>query len=384
MPSLSDITSYVPGSQYVIEALGQTPSGDAMNEYSKYVDVLRQPVEDTVAVVTSWGGKYKMAFEDLKTGNFTKAIKLFENLGTNPAYNMVPPGLKNKSTEFFHYAKPTEEDYIQGTFRRYFLQDVRNGEIKEITSETYRSIADKGYYRRTKLEWNLLGPSEDEVINGYIYPGVIARNRDVVLQAEEVIPGITEFLSDLRQFVIEDASKFKQIKKEKNQVSVIEKEGANVVSVSTKKIIEEEELPPLPELPQSQLDEGSNSAASAAQTAESTSAFAKSLTWYQAQIGNPSAERSCGAFTPVSMKLYNQVGPLLDDEGNPKKDVVYYRTKNAVKGNIYQPIRRIPNIDPKIQSPESFDLFYTIRVEGYGDYTAKIDRDGKLFDIKQC
>jgi len=250
MASLSDITGYVPGSQYIIEAIGQNPgTGEAMNEYSKYVDILNQPVQDTVAVVTSWGGKYKMAFEDLKTGNFSKAIKLFENVGSNPAYSMVPPGLKNKSTEQFYYAKPVEDDYIQGTFRRYFLQDVRNGEIKEITSETYKSIADKGYYRRTKLEWNLLGPSEDEKVNGYTYPGAVARNRDVVSQAEEVIPGMTEFLSDLKQFVIEDSSKFKLLKKEKNEVTTIEKNGANVVSSVTKKVFEEEQLPPLPELP---------------------------------------------------------------------------------------------------------------------------------------
>jgi len=224
MASLSDITGYVPGSQYIIEAIGQNPgTGEAMNEYSKYVDILNQPVQDTVAVVTSWGGKYKMAFEDLKTGNFSKAIKLFENVGSNPAYSMVPPGLKNKSTEQFYYAKPVEDDYIQGTFRRYFLQDVRNGEIKEITSETYKSIADKGYYRRTKLEWNLLGPSEDEKVNGYTYPGAVARNRDVVSQAEEVIPGMTEFLSDLKQFVIEDSSKFKLLKKEKNEVQLLKK-----------------------------------------------------------------------------------------------------------------------------------------------------------------
>jgi hypothetical protein len=385
MASLSDITSYVPGSQYIIEAIGQNPgTGEAMNEYSKYVDVLQQPVQDTVAVVTSWGGKYKMAFEDLKTGNFSKAIKLFESIGTNPAYNMVPPGLKNKSAEYFYYAKPTEDDYIQGTFRRYFLQDVRNGEIKEITSETYKSIIDKGYYRRTKLEWNLLGPSEDETVNGYIYPGAVARNRDVVIQAEEVIPGITEFLSDLRQFVVEDSSKFKLLKKEKKEVTTIEKEGVNVVSSTTKKIFEEEELPPLPELPQSEANAGEVAANEGTQSADSTSAYAKSLTWYQAQVGNPSAERSCGSFTPVSMKLYNQEGPLLDDQGNPKKDIVYYRTKNAAPGNIYQPIRRIPSFNEKIQTQESYELYYTIRVEGYGDYTAKIDRQGKLYDIKQC
>ncbi len=383
MAGLSDITSYVPGSQYIVEAIGNNP-GEAINDYSKYVDLLGQPVEDTVAVVTSWGGKYKLALEDLKNGNFAKAIKLFENVGTNPAYNVVPPGLKNKSSEFFYYAKPTEEDYIQGTFRRYFLQDVRNGEIKEITSETYKSIADKGYYRRTKLEWNLLGPSEDETLNGYIYPGAVARNRDVVLQAEEVIPGITEFLSDLKQFVVEDSSRFKQLKKEKSDVTTITREGSNVVSATTKKVIEEEELPPLPELPQSQISEGENAANEGTQSADSTSAYAKSLTWYQAQVGNPSGERSCGSFSPVSMKIYNQEGPLLDDEGNPKKDIVYYRTKNAVKGNIYQPVRRIPSLNPKIQSPESYDLYYTIRVEGYGDYTAKIDREGKLYDIKQC
>jgi len=379
----SDILSYVPGSQYVIEALGQA-TGEASNDYAKYTDLLNQPVDDLVGVVTSWGSKYKLAFEDLKKGNFAKATLLLENIGSNPAYNMVPPGIKGKSTEFFYYPKPTEEDYIQGSFRRYFLQDVRSGEIKEITSETYKSIADKGYYRRTKLEWNLVGPSEDEIVNGYSYPGAIARNRDVVKQAEEAIPGMVDFLSDLRQFVIEEASKFKQIKKEKNEVTTIESNGLTVTGVENKKVIEAEELPPLPELPQSEANAGETAATEGAQSADSTSAYAKSLTWYQAQVGNPSAERSCGSFLPVSMKLYNQEGPLLDDEGNPKKDVVYYRTKNAVKGNIYQPIRRIPSLNPKIQSPESFNLFYTIRVEGYGDYTAKIDREGKLYDIKQC
>lgn len=379
----SDILSYVPGSQYVIEALGQS-TGEPSTDYAKYTDLLSQPVDDLVGVATSWGSKYKVALEDLLKGNFAKATLLIENVGSNPAYNMVAPGLKNKSSEAFYYPKPTEEDYVQGSFRRYFLQDVRNSEIKEITSETYKSIADKGYYRRTKLEWNLLGPSEDEIVNGYSYPGAIARNRDVVLQAEEAIPGMTEFLSDLRQFVVEEASKFKQIKKDKNEVTTLETQGLTVVSVTSKKVIEEEQLPPLPELPQSEASAGEAAATEGTQSADTTAAYAKSLTWYQAQVGNPSAERSCGSFVPVSMKLYNQEGPLLDDQGNPKKDVVYYRTKNAVKQNIYQPIRRIPNLNPKIQSPESFNLFYTIRVEGYGDYTAKIDREGKLYDIKQC
>jgi hypothetical protein len=379
----SDILSYVPGSQYVIEALGQA-TGEASNEYAKYTDLLNQPVEDLVGVATSWGSKYKLAFEDLKKGNFAKATLLLENIGSNPAYNMVPPGIKNKSTEFFYYPKPTEEDYVQGTFRRYFLQDVRSGEIKEINSETYKNIANKGYYRRTKLEWNLLGPSEDETVNGYIYPGAVARNRDVVSQAEEVIPGMTEFLSDLKQFVVEEASKFKQLKKERSEVTTLESEGLTITGVTNKKVIEEEQLPPLPPLPDSEVSAGEAAATEGSQSADSTSAYAKSLTWYQAQVGNPSAERSCGSFVPVSMKLYNQEGPLLDDEGNPKKDVVYYRTKNAVKGNIYQPVRRIPSLNPKIQSPESFNLFYTIRVEGYGDYTARIDREGKLYDIKQC
>jgi hypothetical protein len=379
----SDILSYVPGSQYVIEALGQS-TGEASNEYAKYTDLLNQPVEDLVGVATSWGSKYKLALDDLLKGNFAKATLLIENIGSNPAYSMVAPGLKNKSSEAFYYPKPTEEDYIQGSFRRYFLQDVRNSEIKEITSETYKSIADKGYYRRTKIEWNLLGPSEDEIVNGYSYPGAIARNRDVVSQAEETIPGMTEFLSDLRQFVVEEASKFKQIKKEKNEVTTLETQGLTIVSATSKKVIEEEQLPALPELPQSEANAGESAATEGTQSAETTSAYAKSLTWYQAQVGNPSAERSCGSFTPVSMKIYNQEGPLVDDEGNPKKDIYYYRTKNAVKGNKYFPIRRIPNLNPKIQSPESYELYYTIRVEGYGDYTAKIDREGKLYDIKQC
>ena len=107
----SDILSYVPNSQFIIDKLGQA-TGEPSNDYAKYTDLLNQPVEDLVGVVTSWGSKYTMAFEDLMKGNFAKATLLIENVGSNPAYNMVPPGIKNKSTEAFYYPKPVSYTHL--------------------------------------------------------------------------------------------------------------------------------------------------------------------------------------------------------------------------------------------------------------------------------
>ena len=58
-------------------------------------------------------------------------------------------------------------------------------------------------YRRTiKIEWYVTGNPEDEIINGYLYPGTKAKNQDVINQAEKILPGIGEqILKDPGQFV---------------------------------------------------------------------------------------------------------------------------------------------------------------------------------------
>ena len=53
-----------------------------------------------------------------------------------------------------------------------------------------------------KLIWYITGNPDEQIINGYVYPGLKEKNLDVVKQAEKVLPGIgKQALTDPVQFV---------------------------------------------------------------------------------------------------------------------------------------------------------------------------------------
>lgn len=102
------------------------------------------------------------------------------------------------------YVKPTPEDYSKGTFIRYFVGDSRSKRVIEVDKAKYlEQKKESKLYRKTlKINWYIKGELEDQTINGYIYPGVKAKNQDVIDQAEKQLPGIgTQALTDPTQFV---------------------------------------------------------------------------------------------------------------------------------------------------------------------------------------
>jgi len=372
---MAENLGYLPLSQFVEEKIGQTELPNLELDSTVLTNELKEQVRDFTGVVTSFGKKYLVSPEDLAKGLFTKAMEVSIPAGTTKGASTLIPGLLNKSDELFHYPKPTEEDYQTGFLRRYFLQDVRSAEIKEIDAATYKSIGDKAYFRRVKLEWNLNGPSEDQIVNGYKYPGAIARNRDVVVQAEETIPGITDFLSDLKQYVVEKPTEFKQLKAQEKSTTVIEDSSKTLLE---KKTIEPEPVPSAPILEESNLDVPD--VGTQAKQADDLNKESRSYLWYSVTVGTPSYTKVCSPFIGVSMKLFNQVGDFFEKDGTLKKEDIYlYRTKNEAEGNRYQPVRKITPRDPI-----NYNLYYIISVEGVGNFSAKIDRDGKLYEITRC
>lgn len=102
------------------------------------------------------------------------------------------------------YVKPTPADYIKGEFIRYFVGDTRTRRILEVDKAKYLEQKKEGkLYRKTmKLIWYITGNPDDQIINGYVYPGLKAKNMDVIVQAEKVLPGIgKQALIDPIQFV---------------------------------------------------------------------------------------------------------------------------------------------------------------------------------------
>lgn len=82
--------------------------------------------------------------------------------------------------------------------------DSRSRRIVETDKKGYLAEKkdSKRYRKVMKLIWYIKGNPEDQVINGYVYPGVKAKNADVSKQADKVLPGIsTQVLSNTAQFV---------------------------------------------------------------------------------------------------------------------------------------------------------------------------------------
>lgn len=162
------------------------------------------------------GGKIAGKLMDLKTGrpfngafvqdfkgNFFKGTKVTsesEPLEFVPDDKGAEESLGVKS----YFPNPSPDDYTKGTVARYFIKDGRTGKIVEIDRKTYliQKQEKKLYKKLLKVFWYISGDPEDQIINGYKYPGVKAKNQDVINQAEKVLSGIgNQVLRDTSQFV---------------------------------------------------------------------------------------------------------------------------------------------------------------------------------------
>ena len=113
--------------------------------------------------------------------------------------------------------KPFSKDYSKGSFSRFFVKDSRNEKIIEVKRGSYREEKDanKLYRRILRIEWYVTGPLEDQLINGFLYPGTKSKNQDVINQAELILPGIgAQILRDPGQFVL-DKTAISQLPKPK-------------------------------------------------------------------------------------------------------------------------------------------------------------------------
>ena len=98
-------------------------------------------------------------------------------------------------------AVPSVNDRANSKWTRYFLQDQRNKQIIEVDKLKYNAFSAKPYVTRSTVEWELKGPVENKVIDGYQYYGAAHQNRVKVEELEKSIPGISSFIKDYGQFV---------------------------------------------------------------------------------------------------------------------------------------------------------------------------------------
>ena len=130
--------------------------------------------------------------EDYLKGDFSNTVVV--------ANEPLPSKPEDEPVIRRHYSRPYLPDYEQGFYDRYILYDTRDREIIEVTERDFLKYRDLRYKRSTVVSWYILGEADDQQIGQYIYPGVRNNNIDVLAQAEEVTPGVTEFFKNYRGY----------------------------------------------------------------------------------------------------------------------------------------------------------------------------------------
>ena len=144
-------------------------------------------------------------FEDSAGNQYTgkspgkNSIPLIDTTDTE-GINFTPtPGFNFFSSEVVF---PTEEDYENGFFIRYFLQDSRSSKIIEVGKNKYNSFRRKGYINSVTIEWLLTTPIENVEKGPYVYFGSKAKNKETV-EKQENIPNLSSYIKNFAQFIKE-------------------------------------------------------------------------------------------------------------------------------------------------------------------------------------
>ena len=99
---------------------------------------------------------------------------------------------------------PTNEDYKNGVYTRYFIKTKGSKTIVEVNEETLGQIGvkiDDNLYVGFELDWKLTGPLNDIFVDGIRQQaGVRDTNRRTLQRLEQEYIGITEKLQNLTQF----------------------------------------------------------------------------------------------------------------------------------------------------------------------------------------
>lgn len=96
---------------------------------------------------------------------------------------------------------PSASDKSSGKWTRYFIQQLTNKKIIEVTRIRYNDFRGVSGYKRAELEWKLKGPADNQTINGYVYFGAAHVNKVNTQALESTIKGITAYIKDYSEFV---------------------------------------------------------------------------------------------------------------------------------------------------------------------------------------
>ena len=100
------------------------------------------------------------------------------------------------------HIQPTSKDFERGYIVRYFSQDTRTKEVIETKKQRHVGLSQYNYIESLNFKWDLTQPAYDIVKEDYVYSGSITRNKNITIEADKQMKGISLILKDPSEFVI--------------------------------------------------------------------------------------------------------------------------------------------------------------------------------------
>jgi len=97
---------------------------------------------------------------------------------------------------------PSESDYKNKKYTRYFVKDLRKGKILEVNLKEFNTAKEYPAYSVLQLVWDLSKPADDTMYRGYLYIGSATKNQNTINESEKVMKGIKNYLKDPKEFVL--------------------------------------------------------------------------------------------------------------------------------------------------------------------------------------
>lgn len=187
---------YTSGGQFIYSSTGKSYEGLYHITYDQNYYTGATHTNDSQLLI-------KQGSSTTQTGSYLISAPYVSNFEYDTITDNRFSFLKQEIIPQPYYPVLTDQDYSTGYFVRYFMK--RSGGsaryIKEISGDDFTDITTNVLYLSTSFQWKLTGPAHDQVIdyNNTIY-GVIDTNARTVASNESILPGITQYLSNLQEF----------------------------------------------------------------------------------------------------------------------------------------------------------------------------------------
>jgi len=140
--------------------------------------------------------------------NQSKKLIAYQDITTTQfLYKTLKPDIKTSYKSVSTYIpQPTDDDIKAGYIQRYFISKFNETNITEIDVASYDKYLaaeyDNNAYVVVKLTWNIAGIPRTESKDGIIEVGVYEKNKNIVINAESSMPGISKKLTDYLEFYV--------------------------------------------------------------------------------------------------------------------------------------------------------------------------------------